>query len=77
MRKYYKIRAGVSVFDSKLEYYFADRMSLHNNRFKKSRKVLLKQKYRCSHCDIKFNPKDGIPELHHILKNDVRTGETV
>lgn len=77
MRKYFKIDPEASVYDQKRLLYFVDRMSMHNNRFKKDRKVLLKQNYRCVHCEIKFNPKDGAPELHHILKNGVRTGEIV
>ena len=77
MRKYFKVDPEASVYDPSRLLYFVDRMSMHNNRFKRDRKVLLKQDYRCAHCEIKFNPKDGTPELHHILKDGVRTGKTV
>jgi RNA-directed DNA polymerase len=72
MRKYFKIKTGVSVYDSKLLVYFAERMSLHNSRFKRLKNLLKSQKYKCAKCNLIFTPNDII-ELHHILQNGIRT----
>jgi len=68
VRKYVKIKAGASIYDGKLEYFF-ERMSMHNARIARLRKVMVSQKHECTYCKLKFFPHD-ILELHHVLKQD-------
>lgn len=69
-----KIKAHASIYDGRLEYFF-ERMSMHNARISRLRKVMLKQEHECTHCQLKFFPNDII-ELHHVLdENGIRTKE--
>jgi RNA-directed DNA polymerase len=65
VRKYIKIKAGASIYSGEL-LYFAKRMSLHNARTKRLRKLFESQDYRCAKCRLQFMPEDII-ELHHVL----------
>ena len=75
MKVYFKIQAGASVYNKKQLLYFAERMSDSNDRFKRLIKVLKKQNFSCATCKLIFTPKDEKIELHHILKDGIRTGE--
>jgi hypothetical protein len=72
-RKYIKIKANASIFNSELLLYFADRLSYHNPRMKRLHKVLKKQNYRCSYCNLVLKPNDVI-ELHHTYLHGMRSG---
>lgn len=68
VQKYVKIKAYASIYDGKLEYFF-ERMSMHNARIARLRKVMVKQKHECAYCKLRFFPNDII-ELHHVLNEN-------
>ena len=65
VRKFVKIKADASIYEGNL-IYFSQRLSLSNPRIKNLRNLIVKQEYKCFHCDLVLLP-DKVIELHHIL----------
>jgi len=70
-KNYIKIRAGASIYSGDI-LYFCNRMNQHNARIKRLRSLMVKQNWKCEVCKLYFMPWDVV-ELHHILKNGIRS----